>query len=259
MYWENQKPEYINLCIKSVEKRRGNLELHLLTPQTINTHIPNIRSEWYQLKPAHKADYIRTRLAYKYGGMWLDCDMIALQELEPLFEFPEQYDYACRKIESSIGCFIARPGCRILENIIAQQDKILDSYTQDLNWKDLGNGLLAKHATDYPYYKWKENTIDSIAGGKVSKLLSRKETIKDHVHPNAVIFHLCNEHSGYLLKSYLRNERYLTSNMLISKIFRKAFEMEKDYDFMYEWLEFIKDYNFTYAFRRKIIKSKISS
>lgn len=252
MYWENKMPEYIKLCIKSIEKRKGNLILHLLTPETINQFLPDIRPDWYQLKPAHKADYIRTRLVYQYGGMWLDCDMLALNDLEPLFDFPEKYDYACQNITSSIGCFIARPKCIILEQVIAAQDQILDQHSVDISWNNIGNGLLKKLGQDYPYYRWKEWTLDEISGGKISKFFSCNENIANHLDRNAVIFHLCNEQTGKLIRKYLRDDRLLTSHMLISQIFRHAFDIKNEPTEKIEWVELIKDYNFSYALKDKL-------
>ena len=92
--------------------------------------------------------------------------MVALDALEPLFDFPENYDYACQDIGSSIGCFVARPGCKILEKIIQDQDRIIDEKNIYFDWNDIGNELLKKHGKDYPYYRWDEWILDEVYGGK---------------------------------------------------------------------------------------------
>lgn len=256
MYWEGKKPEHIKLCIESIRQRKGHLELHLLNPTTIAKFLPNLRPEWHHLqKPAHKADYIRTRLAYKYGGMWIDCDMIALAELEPLFKFPEQYDYACQNISTSIGCFIARPQSKILERVISEQDKILDHNSVDFMWNDIGNNLLKKFGQNYPYYRWQEWTLDEIAGGKTSKLFSRHETIDENLDSNAMIFHLCNESISKEIKIKLKDTRVIKSNTLISKIFRKSLSLKEKNTAKYDIIENLLDYNIIFIL--SLLKSRI--
>lgn len=231
MYWENTEkttPEYINLCIQTIIKHKGNLQLNLLDQNTISTYLTDIRPEWYQLKKAaHKADYIRTRLAYKYGGMWLDCDMAALSAIEPLFDFPNTLDYACQNIGTSIGCFIARPGCELLKKVIEAQDNILDENISGFKWNGIGNELLTKFGHDYNYHRWPEWTLDELEGGKVSKFFSTNEKVVENIDGNAVIFHFCNEATGPLIKKHIRKNTLLTSNKLISKIFRKALEIDE--------------------------------
>ena len=232
MYWENSgksMPEYINLCIQTIKKHKGNSQLNLLNQDSINQYLPDLRPEWHELKrAAHKADYIRTRLVYKYGGMWLDCDMVALKDIEPLFSFPDIYDYACQNIEASIGCFVARPGCELLKKVIEAQDKVLNENLSGFQWNGIGNELLKEFGQDYPYHQWPKWTLDEISGGKVSKLLSRNESIEKNLCGNAVIFHFCNECIGPLIKKYVKDRQLLTSNMLMSKIFRKALAIEEN-------------------------------
>jgi hypothetical protein len=236
MYWENTEramPEYIKLCIQTIMKHKGNLKLNLLDQDNVGEYISasGLRPEWHYLKrAAHKADYIRTRLVYKHGGMWIDCDMAALGDIEPLFDFPDAYDYACQNIDTSIGCFIARQGCEFLKKVIDAQDKVLNDNFADFQWNGIGNELLEEFGRDYEYYQWPKWTLDEISGGKVSKLLSRNEKIEDNVDKNAVIFHFCNEALGPLIKRHVKDSQLLTSNMLISKILRKALGNDGEYN-----------------------------
>jgi hypothetical protein len=244
MYWENAgkpTPEYINLCIQSIDKHKGNSQLNLLNQDSIHQYLPDLRPEWHKLKKAaHKADYIRTRLVYKYGGMWLDCDMVALEDIEPLLNFPDAYDYACQNIGTSIGCFVARPGCELLKRLIDAQDKILNENLSGFQWNGIGNELLKELGKDYPYYQWPKWNLDEISGGKVSKLFSRQESIEENLSGNAVIFHFCNEAIGPLIKKSVKDKQLLTSNMLMSKVFRKALGIEENGRDDFNFLEFCK-------------------
>lgn len=260
MYWENKCPAHIARCIESVRRHQGRCEFHLLDSGSISEFLPNLRSEWRMLKKsAHKADYVRTRLVHRYGGMWIDCDMIALADIEPLFEFPEHLDYACQDISGSIGCFIARPGCKILETIMAEQDRILDSQPESMGWNDIGNTLLRKHGSNYPYHRWEEWTLDEIAGAQTAKLFSRSESIDANVSPRAVLFHLCNEGTGHYIRRHLRPGRLLRSQMLISKLFRRSFGLDEPATRSPEWFEFVKDYDVADRFTRSHVGGRLRS
>ena len=259
MYWESKDgniPKHIQLCIDSVYKHKGNLEINFLNQHNISDYLPNLRPEWHNLeRPAHKADYIRTRLIYKYGGLWLDCDMVSLSDLTILFSiFPPNYDYACQNMNTSIGCFMARPGCQLLKKIIDAQDSELDNTNLDFQWNGIGNELLAIHGKDYPYFRWKEWTLDEIAGGKISNLFSVNEEFETNVDKNAIIFHLCNENISPLLKIKLKESRLLLSNMLISKIFRRAFGLgdKNKFTFNVFFIDFLLDYNFYQYIKKNI-------
>jgi hypothetical protein len=225
MYWEKPEktmPEYIKLCIKTVERYKGDLHLRLLDENSVNDFLPDLRPEWMDLKIVHKADYIRTRLVYKYGGLWLDSDIVVIKDIEPIFCFPDDLDYACQTIEVSSGCFLARSGCKFLAKVIEEQDKVVDEGPASIAYTGISNDVMARVSHGYKYYQWDKWTFDQIAGGKVTKLFSKNETIKENVDENAIFFHLCNEAFGPLIKKYLADSRLLTSDMLISKIFRKA-------------------------------------
>lgn len=244
MYWENvgkSTPEYIKLCIQSIERHKGSAQLNLLNQDSIHQYLPDLRPEWHKLKRvAHKADYIRTRLVYKYGGMWLDCDMVALEDIEQLLTFPDEYDYACQNMDTSIGCFVARQGCELLKRILDAQDKVLNENLLGFQWNGIGNELLKELGKDYRHYQWTKWTLDEISGGKVSNLLSKDESIEDNLSGNAVIFHFCNESIGPLIKKHVKDKQLLTSNMLMSKIFRRAFDIEENGKDDFNFFEFCK-------------------
>lgn len=260
MYWENKRPAHIARCIESVRRHKGRCEFHLLDSDSISRFLPNLRPEWHTLKKAaHKADYVRTRLVHQYGGMWIDCDMIALADIEPLFEFPEHLDYACQNIAASIGCFIARPGCKILEKIIAEQDSVLDNKLGSFGWNDIGNTLLRVHGSSYPHHRWEEWTLDEISGAQTVKLFSRCQSIDANVSTQAVLFHLCNEGTGNHMRRYLRPGRLLCSHMLVSKLFRRSFGLEEPTTQSPEWLEFVKDYDVVDALTRSHVGARLRS
>ena len=86
MYWENKKgkskSDYLKLCYKTVLNKCGkNFNIYLLDQNTVYDFLPNLRKDInYKLNIPQKTDYIRLNLLYKYGGIWLDSDIIVLND-----------------------------------------------------------------------------------------------------------------------------------------------------------------------------------
>lgn len=236
MYWENAPgntgmPPFVRHCIDSIRRHRGSAQLHLLDESSVGEFLPDLRPEWHRLtKPAHKADYIRTRLVLRYGGLWLDCDMAALRSLEPLLEIPEPFDFACQEIHGAIGCFAARPGCELLRRITVAQDEVLDTQSDGFAWGAIGNDLLRMHGAEYPHHAWVKWTVDHVPNGQVNRLLldsSLEGAIRIDAH--AVLFDFMG-HSLYpLLETYAlhRSRSLLRQSIWLSRILRSAFGFDE--------------------------------
>ena len=99
VYWENVKrdtfPTYISLCLKNLfNKSEGKYHVIFLNEKNIREYLPNLRKDFDNLLIAQKTDYYRIALLYKYGGIWIDADIIVMQSLQPIFDkLDEGYDY----------------------------------------------------------------------------------------------------------------------------------------------------------------------
>jgi len=83
-YWEREKPNYINLCLASIEKVccEGGIRFILVTPENLCNHLPDgVLHENYRLlpQPALRADCIRAALLATHGGWWWDADTVAIR------------------------------------------------------------------------------------------------------------------------------------------------------------------------------------
>lgn len=92
LYWEGDLPEWIAECRK-----------------TIFAHAPNVRLLSYEgfdelrksdrdinidsLYVAHRADFIRSYLLAKFGGLWIDSDCIVLKPLKPIIQLLNDYEF----------------------------------------------------------------------------------------------------------------------------------------------------------------------
>ena len=114
IYWENinsnKFPTYIKLCMKTMKKHLGTkYNLIFLNEKTIKEYLPNLRNDFDNLKIQQKVDYYRIALLYKYGGIWIDADIIVMRDFDPIFKkLDEGYDYVgfgCTGYECSNGYF----------------------------------------------------------------------------------------------------------------------------------------------------------
>ena len=89
LYWENksghEKPEYIQMCIDSVLRNCGKeFSVTILDENSVLNYLPSLRKDLNGLTIPQKADYIRLAILNKYGGIWLDSDIIVFKSLLPL-------------------------------------------------------------------------------------------------------------------------------------------------------------------------------
>lgn len=92
VYWQLingaiKPPEYIQLCIDIMKKNGSQyFDVELLDDKTIFKYIPNLRKDINDLPIALKTDYIRVKLLYLYGGMWIDADTIIMNNLFDVYK-----------------------------------------------------------------------------------------------------------------------------------------------------------------------------
>lgn len=129
MYWEtlpgNEKPGYIDLCYESVLYNCGEcFDVILLNEKTIYNYLPEIKNiNLSNLEIAQRVDYYRYLLLDKYGGIWLDADILVIKCFCPLYKNLENHDYV------GFGCGFDKGYC----------SKKLDGYGRPLNWIMISN------------------------------------------------------------------------------------------------------------------------
>ena len=117
-YWETlpgkKKPGYIDLCYDSVRHNCGScFDIVLLDESKISTYLPEITSmDLSHLSIPHKTDYYRYVLLEKYGGVWIDADIIVTRCLCPLYRELMESD----KDYMGFGCGRSRESCHLRPN-----------------------------------------------------------------------------------------------------------------------------------------------
>ena len=113
LYWENpshawKRPEYLDLCYQTVQKHCDkHFTVLQLTPKNVYTYLPDLREDLdIKCTRAQKSHYIRLALLQKYGGVWLDADVLVFASPMPYVRKLAQYDYV------GFGCHFANCGVR---------------------------------------------------------------------------------------------------------------------------------------------------
>lgn len=124
MYWETltgkKKPGYIDLCINSVKFNCGKcFNVIVLDNKNIYDYLPEINDiDLSNLQLPQKVDYYRYALLEKYGGVWIDADILVIKCICPFYNKLDNYDYV------GFGCGYDLKTCK----------KTLYGYSRPLNW-----------------------------------------------------------------------------------------------------------------------------
>ena len=165
MYWENKKgkskSDYLKLCYKTVlNKCSKNFNIYLLDENTVHNFLPNLRKDInYKLNIPQKTDYIRLNLLYKYGGIWLDSDIIVINDLSTITEKLKNYDFVgfgCHFKDCSNSGYpnpanwvlSAKKNSILMKKCIEESDKLLEENNDiyfKKNYHILGRRLLWKN------------------------------------------------------------------------------------------------------------------
>ncbi len=159
LYWENKKekrtPDYIRLCWKSIIfHNKADFQIKILTEDDVEKFLPNINPDYKLLKNiAHKADYIRFNLLYKYGGIWLDSDFICIRSLKEIQSKIEKsgftltsYLHSSGKYFPLIGFLGSEKNNKINAKMITKMDEMLSKKVKNgvnLEWDEFAGWVLS--------------------------------------------------------------------------------------------------------------------
>jgi mannosyltransferase OCH1-like enzyme len=229
LYWEQTKdtfkPAYIELCIETIYRHCKDFEIRMTTERTIPGYI-DLHPQFYNMSEvAHKADYIRYKLLHKYGGMWLDCDMIVMRDMGEIVNLISEKEFLIHgKDVYSINFLAALPGHEIFKKCIDVIERKLNTK-QTFDWTELGSSLISKFVPHHNHHcfdpklfvpiTWKEYTIFNSSDTK------KLDFNIDLCYTIAISNKIQHLHNRGMLK--LTKKQILESNMLLGYFFRKAF------------------------------------
>lgn len=154
MYWENKEgkltPDAIRLSWKTIiNHNKNDFQIKILTEDDVLSYLPHIIQDYKFFEQiAHKADYIRFQLLYKYGGVWLDSDTIMLRSLQDVKEKIDENEFVFTgykneddEIFTLIGFLASKPGNKICYRVINHiEEYIENNLTKKIQpeWDEVG-------------------------------------------------------------------------------------------------------------------------
>jgi phosphorylcholine metabolism protein LicD len=177
-YWEGDMPDYISLCMETVDKHCSNdFNIIRLNKQNIYKYLPQIKEyedKINKLIIPHQVDIYRIMLLYKYGGIYMDADVIVLRNPIEIMNHLKEFDFV------GFGCtgeicqygygnpsnwlLISRQNTQLMANILKTLLNKLN--TQDkFDYHDLGKMVIWKELDNliktqkYKYFHY-PNKID---------------------------------------------------------------------------------------------------
>lgn len=217
-YWRNldgstNLPPYIQLCFDTIQKHHPNVEL--VTPENISVGVPD---EWYELIPAHQADYLRPRYIAKYGGLFVDIDTVFFEDFyESEYYSPDaqMIGFSYRKDSPTIGVLYGKQHCCYMEKWAEYQDKIIG---RNNHWTALGADSLWKVKFGSDYFEYSAKHIQPFAWQE-NKKFNLDLDIGDQM-----CCALFNKNLPMAIKNMSREE-LLESDKMIGKMFRKGLDV----------------------------------
>lgn len=87
-YWNSSTwPKIVYLCQKSWHRNFKDYDIRVLSEKTFLAMQPDIDvSLFRKLTPQQQSDYVRLYLLAEYGGIWMDCTILAISNLKWLEE-----------------------------------------------------------------------------------------------------------------------------------------------------------------------------
>lgn len=250
LYWENKKnqkkPTYISLCQDTVKKHCSkDFKIHFLTETSVYNYLPDLRKDLDNLEIPQKVDYIRLLILQKFGGIWLDSDIIVFKSLKPLLSPLKTYDFAgfgchnlqCQLTNNGYGkpanwVMISRKNSRLINECSKLADLILNSAIDlnlSYNYHKLGRELLWKNIETlqkdgWTYYHFNSTCIERDRQGNkyTNHRLLSNENIDDQCDYHFMPMYNTAPGFPQWFLNMSKKEIMSHKKLLISKLFRRS-------------------------------------
>jgi len=266
VYWElvngaKSPPPYVNTCLDIIKKNGSRFfNVVLLNEKNIFNYISDLRKDINDLPVALKTDYIRVKLLYLYGGLWVDADTILMTNLEDISKkLNDGIDFIgfgctgaiCKDQEGygkpSNGVMGSVKNGKLITRCLNALNKKLDSYyslskekRKEFNYFDLGKLIvwveydqLIKEEPSYKLYhipSYLDGTRDE-NGIWIANLLIFKKNYK-YSHRDKLLFvalansFYCGNDPKYNWFCKLSHDEILSGDYFISELFRDAIKYD---------------------------------
>ena len=234
-YWSGKKHDYIKLCEKSMQINCTKLEIVNLDDNNIKEWIPDLRKEVIGKEgtfsnTAYIADYIRWKVLYLHGGIWLDKDFIILDSRfqDKIIKTMEYNDYiGCGAIPEvnyhkcpQNGFISMSKGYIIGKLQIEGMDNLIDSGKK-IDWCNLGVDIQKNFMCNYDYAIFPDTYLFPIYWRDWQIFMEMGPDFKA-IKPNTIGVALYNSAFPDWFKDMPEND-LMGSDRVIANIFKTAY------------------------------------
>lgn len=148
LYWIGYEYKLIEILRDLIYKHSTNgngYKVNLITALNIKDYIKFIPDYFYDLCPAHQADFVRVSVICDYGGIWLDSDTLIIDKLDSLFDTITNKNGFLIKENNNILCngiFGSKPNTIFMLEWKSKMLEILNLKKQNIAWTEIGNNLM---------------------------------------------------------------------------------------------------------------------
>ena len=223
LYWEGYEYKLIKKLRDLIYLHSNNgvgYTIHLITPNNLKKYVSELPDCFNEVLPAHRADYIRVYAICKYGGIWLDSDILVLDKLDDLFNIIIQKDgFFIKENNTHLwnGVFGSKPNTKFMIEWLNQINTVLKNKKSNIAWTEIGNTLQKNIETKHPNFLNNYTIFNGLDNmypvnwdkAKEEYLLKPYDNYKTILRDFQPIIVLCNE----IYKEY-ENEKYYNNNKL---------------------------------------------
>jgi hypothetical protein len=259
LYWEGIMPAYISMCKETIYKHCSNsFNIIFLNDKNINEYLPELelnKLDFSKLKIAQRVDYYRILLLYKYGGLYMDIDILCMKNpIEIIMKLNDDIDFVgfgCTGNICKYGygkpsnwAIASKPNTQLMKNILTNYEMKLREVNKknisnkNINYFDFGKILIWEELdklinnklinnNNYKYFHY-PNTVDGtrdVDGRWVTMgRLFSKEKISYDDESNLLFVVLYNSDLDDFDKSYRdkTKEELLNSDINFTKYYKKS-------------------------------------
>jgi len=243
-YWDGPMPSYIKLSMKSVDFKAHSFDIVRLNNYNVYDYLPELieyKNKLDELMIQQKVDIIRIMLLYKFGGLYLDADVVVLKDPIDLINKLKKYDFVglgCSDnicIKSIYGkpsnwILASRPNSFLMANVLQNQLNLLknnikfefNAFGKPIIWSELDD-LIKNHSYEYYQYPIKlDGSRDKYGNWISSDILFSNQKIEYEDEQNLMFVVYYNSLIRDNVKKMTESE-LLNTDWNIVRFLRKSF------------------------------------
>ena len=114
----NDKPEYLEGYSAKLKELHPDWDCRLWTEDSLPTDL--LRTEYLDKlrAPAERADLLRLELLYRFGGLYIDIDMVPLRPMDPILEMGDFVICLAKADRTNNAFMAAKPSLDLVRHLI---------------------------------------------------------------------------------------------------------------------------------------------